>query len=190
MEVGYQTTYFKHLHNLSVCDMSTTCTCTVCSRQPPSLKDKAFYIVLNCVYNLDQFQTSCNTTYHQYVYAIYSGSLSVEQIVPAEFPRITADYRFHYYLPKQKFLSDCLRPDGQTIRAQYGSKTQKFQIVDDAIASPINHNHKWYCTHCERPLFSINMCPFTAPTRNNKMYWSLTIWHYIHTKSLFFKKAF
>lgn len=137
------TTYFKqHLHDLSVCDVSSTCTCTVCLRQQPFLKGMTFYIVLNCVYNLDQFQLLCNTINHQYVYAVYSGSLSIEQIVPADFPNITADYRFHYYLPKQKFHTDCLPPDGQAIRARYGSKKKKFRMVDDAIASLTNHEHK------------------------------------------------
>jgi len=108
VETGLQTcspmftTYFKqHLHDLSGCDVSNTCTYTVCLRQNPFLKSTAFCIVLNCVYSLDQVQLLCNTTYHQYVYAVYSGSLSVEQMVPAEFPSFSAYYRFHYYLPKK-----------------------------------------------------------------------------------------
>jgi hypothetical protein len=65
-------------------------------------------------------------TYRQYVYAVNSESLSVEQIDLATFPSITADYRFQYYLPQQKFHTDCLPPDGQEFRAWYGLKMQKF----------------------------------------------------------------
>jgi hypothetical protein len=108
VDIGLQTRssmftpcFKQHLQALSGCDVSNTCTYTVCLRQNPFLKGTAFCIVLNCVYSLDQVQLLCNTTYHQYVYAVYSGSLSVEQMVPAEFPSFSADYRFHYYLPKK-----------------------------------------------------------------------------------------
>ena len=125
-------TYFKqHLHYLSGSDLSSRCKCSLCLRQPLSVKGSASSNVLNFVYNLDQFELSCNTTYNQYVYAVNSESLSVEQIALATFPSITADYRFQYYLPKQKFHidhkdTDCLPPDGQELRVWYGSKMRKF----------------------------------------------------------------
>lgn len=160
MEGGLQTrspmctTYFKqHLRDLSGCDVSSTCTCTVSLRQQPFLKGTTFYIVLNCVYNLDQFQLLCKTTYHQYVYAAYSGSLSSRY----DFPNITA----HYYLPKQTFHIDCLPPDGQAIRASRNSRLWMMllhpsQIIN--ISGNVRTANGFY--------FSTNMFPFTALTRN------------------------
>jgi len=77
-------------------------------RPTPSLKGTASFTASYFVYSLDQCQLSCNTTYHQYVYAVDSGFLPIEQIVPAELPYLTAAYRLYGNLPKKRFQTSCL----------------------------------------------------------------------------------
>ena len=72
------TTYFKqNLHDLSGCNASSRCTCTVCLRQQLFLKDTTFYIVLNCVHNLDQVQLLCSAIHHQYFDVLLTVHLSI-----------------------------------------------------------------------------------------------------------------
>ena len=92
------------------------------------------------VYSLDQCQLSCNTTYHQYVYAVDSEFLSIEQMVPAELPYITAACRLYGNLPKKRFHTGCL-PGTPTTRAWHGTTTQKFHIETGAIY----HKRRWCC---------------------------------------------
>ena len=62
-------------------------------RPTPSHKGTASFTATYFVNSLDQCQLSCNTTYHQYVYAVDSGFLPIELIVTAELPYFTAVYR-------------------------------------------------------------------------------------------------
>jgi len=57
------------------CNLSKTCKCNVCSRQPPSLKGLTSHVVFNFVYNLDHFQLSSTITYDQHVFASNSKKL-------------------------------------------------------------------------------------------------------------------
>jgi len=76
------TTYFKqHIHDLSGCDVSSTCTCRVCLRQHPFLNGTTFYIVLNCVHNLDKVQLLCNATFHQYFDVLLTVHLSIILVI-------------------------------------------------------------------------------------------------------------
>jgi hypothetical protein len=62
------------------------CTCSLCI-QHPSLKVTSSHTVLNFVLNLEKFQLMSDTIHHQCDVAI-TVALSVNQLVPSEFPKV------------------------------------------------------------------------------------------------------
>ena len=89
--------------------------------------------MLNYVFNLKQFELTFGTTYENYMYAVESNSLSVEQIVPDTFSKIISDHRVIDGLPGLKFHTHCLPPSNPHM--WYASKKYRFQCEDDEIAS-------------------------------------------------------
>ena len=53
-------------------DLSPTCACKICSRQPPSLADCARHVLFKYTLHLEQFRLRYDTTHDQYVYAVLS----------------------------------------------------------------------------------------------------------------------
>ena len=58
------------------CDLSPSCTCKTCSRQPQSLADCARHVLFKYTINLGLFQLRYDTTHDQYVYAVRSNRVS------------------------------------------------------------------------------------------------------------------
>ena len=49
------------------CNLSDTCFCRICLRQPPSLFGSALHLYTKMVHNLTRFKLTSDTTYEQYV---------------------------------------------------------------------------------------------------------------------------
>ena len=80
------------------CQKPNSCTCTLCCKQPLSLKTAASKIVFG-LYNFHKFCFDHNTTCDQYVYAVRSRvNLKSEQLVPFfEFPDTLHFIQFDHF---------------------------------------------------------------------------------------------
>jgi hypothetical protein len=70
------------------------CSCNVCSRQPPSLLDMVSRTALTLTINVDRFRLRRNVTLSEYVYAVDSGRVRVDRVLPPEYPDITVRFRY------------------------------------------------------------------------------------------------
>jgi len=70
------------------CRKPYECTCTICCKQPPSLKSAASEVVFRFLHNLDTFCLEDGMTYDQYVFATrYGLNLPIKWLVPfKQFP--------------------------------------------------------------------------------------------------------
>jgi len=90
--------------------------------------------------NLEKFQLS-DTTHHQRDVAI-TMVLSVNQLVPSDFPKVTIVSIEYESLPYQPFHNDCLL-DTVTDIHLCGKTQQIFQFDDDFIAAVIDAKCVW-----------------------------------------------
>jgi hypothetical protein len=84
------TEYQGLLRPLVGCHLPATCRCTVCLWQPPSLRDAASHVLFRDVYKIQHvFHLISNTAFNVYVYAVRSGRVDTERLLPPAFPIIT-----------------------------------------------------------------------------------------------------
>ena len=70
------------------------CSCTICTRRPPSLKALAFHSYFALVRNIEQFRLTRRVRYSQYRAAYCSGRVDIAQLLPPDFPAITLIHTF------------------------------------------------------------------------------------------------
>jgi len=75
--------YQQSLKALSVCHLPDVCYCIICRLQPPSLRDLASHVVF---INVEHFELTVDTTFHQYVYAVKSKRVNFQKLLPPEYP--------------------------------------------------------------------------------------------------------
>ena len=69
------------------CRLPDTCHCKVCVRQPPTLRDAASHVLFRHVYEIKHmFRFTSDITFNQYVYAVRSGRVDIERLLPPNFP--------------------------------------------------------------------------------------------------------
>ena len=85
--------YQQRLVAFSNCHQTDRYTYSVSLGQPPSLRSTATHTVFHLVYKLGKFELSHDTTYRQYVYAVKARSLSVGQLFPETFHKMTFDFQ-------------------------------------------------------------------------------------------------
>ena len=129
------------------------CSCTICARQPNSLRDLAFNAHFLLVLNIERFKLTRNVTYSQYRFACESGRVDIERLLPPDFPSITVLYNF----------SCCSsRPAHATcspVQSWIAAATGHFSSQMDAVSSIYAHKSHYWCTMCEKPLFFKNRLP-------------------------------
>ena len=91
--------------------------------------------------NLEKFQLTSDTTHHKCDVAI-TMVLSVNQVAPSDFPKVTIVSIEYESLPYQPFHNDCLR-DTVTDIHLCGKTQQIFQFDDDFIAALIDIKNIW-----------------------------------------------
>jgi len=102
------------------------CTCSLHIRYP-SLKGTS-HTVLNFVLNLEKFQLTSDTTHHQCDVAI-TVVLSVDQLVPSDFPKVTSVSIEYESLPYQPFHYDCLLDTVTYIDVERHSKYSNSRMI-------------------------------------------------------------
>jgi len=134
------------------CDLSTDCTCKICVRQPPTLADSARHVLFNYTLHLDSFKLTIEKTFSQYVYAVRSNQVPLDNLQPPETPTIRLWFTYEVNFP-YKYYYDCPGAgswDSNSVKT-YSSKDA---IIEDLISLK---EHFW-CHHCERGLFFPNSC--------------------------------
>ena len=92
------------VHNF---DLSKNCTCNLYLRQPPSLRGLASQAVFRFMFNIEQFELSHETTYDQFVYAVHSRQVPLQNLIPNSYPKLNcrftkelddnSDHRLHLH---------------------------------------------------------------------------------------------
>jgi len=132
------------------CDLSSTCTCKICTRQPPSLADCARHVLFLYTMNLGLFRLRYDTTYDQYVYAVRSNRVPPAALLPPQAPRIGVTflsgigtlYRYH---------RDCLSAGGE--RPWVNGAEKVYASNADLIRDLVTYRRELWCHHCEKGLF-------------------------------------
>jgi hypothetical protein len=65
---------------------AVTCSCNICRRQPPTLRDMSSQVLFTMSCNLDLFELTRDVTHEQYVYANTSGQTGVLGVLPHRLP--------------------------------------------------------------------------------------------------------
>jgi len=74
------------------CELSSTCTCKTCTRQPPTVADCARHVLFLYTMNFRLFRLRYGTTYDQYVYAVCSNRVPQAVLLPPQALRIAVTY--------------------------------------------------------------------------------------------------
>ena len=135
------------------CRLPDTCHCKVCVRQPPSLRDAASHVLFRHVYNIKyMFRFTFHITFNEYVYAVRSGRVDIERLLPPEFPAITlwcASNTAHT-------VSHHLTCNGHGVWRNV--MTTQFRSREAAIKVLSERSVVFWCMHCSRGLFFPNRC--------------------------------
>ena len=141
------------------CRKPEKCTCTLCLKQPISLKSAASEIVFRLVYNLDKFCFDQDTTYQQYIFAVrYGVSLSIEQLIPFTLFPYVLTFRFVFYddASQRQYHEHCA--SGVNVRSGtrwMNSLRYQFEQPTDFVGCVAQLKSIFWCAHCEKALFSI-----------------------------------
>jgi hypothetical protein len=141
------------------CKKPSPCTCTLCLKQPLSLKSAASEIMFRLANNLNKFCFDQDTTYRQYIFAVrYGAILNIEQLIPSlKFP-CTLSFRFILYdnVSLGHYHEHC----ASVVNVRNGTRWMdsvhyRFEQPTDFVVSIAQLKSVFWCAHCEKALFSI-----------------------------------
>ena len=126
----------------------SNCSCIMCKRQPPSLRNMVRHI-----FGTLNFELTVFTTFEQYVSVVNSDQVHFEQLLPPEFPLIRI--RYFYKSFEFKFHRNC---PGEASR--HGRISLNFKDISDAVLALSDESKKdtFWCKTCNRGLFFPNTC--------------------------------
>ena len=143
--VSCQDTSRENIRALTRCvSPAEACACTICRRQPPSLRNLAAQLVLTLRINIERFQLTSDVTFDDYRHAVDSNRVGIDHLLPPDFP----------YCPSHPFHSACA-PDYPWLFAA----TRKFDSGQQAVRSLYRLKGPYWCMVCNRPLFFALNCP-------------------------------
>ena len=145
--------YQAALRPMLNCQLPAACRCNVFLRQPPSLHGGASHVLFRQVYTIrHSFRLGASTTFNEYVYAVRSGRVDEERLLPPEFPCIrircasdTAHTTYHH-----------LTCPGKGVRNNI--MMTKFRSREAAVRTLSSWFHRFWCSHCCRGLFFSPAC--------------------------------
>jgi hypothetical protein len=148
-------TYPDAVRDLCQCRAPTEegCACTICRRQPSSLRLAALHMVRQ-IYKVERFVLTVHTTYEEYRFDVTSNSVRAGNLLPPEYPLVRIWFRCDPARFESKFHEDC---SGQgSWRGGCTSRTFETRIA--AIEALLNDKELLWCQHCGRGLFFPNCC--------------------------------
>ena len=130
------------------------CSCSICLRQPPSLRLSALHTINTLLFNVENFELSALTTYDEYVYVVRSGEAHMPQILPPEYPEIRVWYQSDFLADStDRYHRHC--PGA----GPWGTFTcSKFHSDEEAIVKLVDYRTHFWCAFCNRGLFFPNLC--------------------------------
>lgn len=138
------------------CKASNNCTCSICIKQPATLKDTSSNVIFTMVFNLDKFQIAAGTVY-QHLAHTRTKSLPAERLVKFDVSQLTARYVQFDKIPKTYFHTECA-PTGQQNGHRWICKRQQpFDDADDFHTEITVNGYKWWCAHCYKPVLYASM---------------------------------
>jgi len=93
------------------------------------------------------------TTFDQYVYAVNSDLVHIDQLLPPEFPSIQICFRYDNF--QTKFHRDC---PGKG--SWHGQISHTFELITEPISALSDKNQKntFWCSVCDKGLFFPKTC--------------------------------
>ena len=137
--------YQAALRHMLNCQLPVACLCNVCLRQPPSLQGAASHVLFRQAYTIcNSFRLRSSTTFNEYVYAVRSGRVDEERLLPPEFPNLrircasdTAHTRYHNITcPGHGVWNNVMMT--------------RFRTREGAIKTLSSWFHRFWCSHCSR----------------------------------------
>jgi hypothetical protein len=140
---------YEILRPFTSCTRPATCSCNICSRQPPTLQSMAVRVAINHVIAPNQQFELTYTTYQEYSYAVRSNRVTARwRLMPPEFPILEVAFRFHR-LPR-RFHDHC---PGRGARA--GEYAYEFGSAHEAIVELLTCKNTFWCTFARSPSSSL-----------------------------------
>jgi hypothetical protein len=129
------------------------CSCNICNRQPPSLRDSALHTIFLQVVNISRFELTVYTTNDEYAYAVRSNRASVSALLPPEYPAACIQLKYDPANFALKFHTHC--PGAGPWHA---NSKKLFTSIAEAITELVNHKDQFWCQYCCRGLFFSPSC--------------------------------
>jgi hypothetical protein len=100
--------YRDAVRGLCVCRAPTEegCACTICRRQPPSLRLTALHMVRQ-IYNVELFVLTVHTAYEESRFAVSSKRFRAGNLLPPEYPLVRIWFRCDPARFESKFHEEC-----------------------------------------------------------------------------------
>ena len=136
----------------NACDLTTTCACTFCTRQPASLADCARHILFHYTHHLDRFRLETHTTYDQYVYAVSTNRVPQADLLPPEAPTICVWYLSNIDSPL-RFYRDCLGAGPWLNQSE-----RKYSSSEEQMRDFVTYRNHFWCHHCDKGLLFPRSC--------------------------------
>jgi hypothetical protein len=138
------------------CAKPNRCTCTLCCKQPLSLKSAASKIVF-AIYNMHKFCFDENTTRSEYVLAVRSGVIIPDhQLVPnTEFP-CTLDLQYIHLddFSQGQFHESCFSSANVRGSGKWPTTSHRhFENPAEFVNLVLHCKTQVWCTFCEKSLF-------------------------------------
>ena len=92
--------YQLTMRDLTGCQAPCECHCYFCVRQPPSLRDLASHTLFKLKFVISKFELTVHTTFKEYAYAVLSGMVNIDRLLPPEFPTIRLWFAFDRFVDK------------------------------------------------------------------------------------------
>ena len=143
------------------CDLSSTCSCKTCTRQPPTLADCARRVLFLYTMNLRLFRLRQDTTHAQYVYAVRSNRVPQAALLPPQAPRLCVGY-LSGIGTQTRYHRDCLSSGGSPPWLNMAERV--YTCNEDLIRDLVTYKRELWCNHCEKGLFFPVSCLEHADT--------------------------
>ena len=139
----------RHYYDLISNCVEPNCSCIICKRQPPSLRD-----ICSSIYLRDEqhFELNVHTTFDEYVYAVNS-NVHLTKLIPPEHPKIMVFFkldqlgnRIHSHCPGESVWEGLLARIFDTP-----------EHAVEALANVVQKNFFW-CFFCGKGLFFPDTC--------------------------------
>lgn len=126
--------------------------CSLCIKNPPSLKALSSNVLFTCVFNLKEFEFVNNISYNIYKSVTENSKVSVCQLVPFQPPfTLVSHYAICELIKNKRVHKNCI----DVPHVWLGKESTYISNENMFVKTVITHRDKFWCASCNKPLFSI-----------------------------------